>query len=197
MPLKVVKPSAAVTDVIREHLGQISSVGRFRTQRLSAAAPASLSLAAPHPVYNLGLSDVKGRNALGKAKLTGWRYLVMEDGDAIAAAEAVQPSARAKPLFSHTNEGPFVDSTAKAIEAAEQLPEIKKGQYELRVLRVPALYLVALWLRSGAKSRGDIFIPLDPAPPGIKGGEQLSADDFNAALLSLKAERGETTKTSS
>jgi len=198
MPLKVVKPSAAVSEVIREHLGDISSVGRFRTERLSAASPANLSLAAPHPVYNLGLSDIKGRSALAKAKLTGWRYLVLEDGAAIAAAEAVQPSARAKPMFSHTNEGPFVGSTAKAIEEAEQIPEIQKGQYELRVLRVPALYLVTLWLKSTkAKSQGEIFIPLDPTPPGIKSGERMNADELNAALLSLKAERGDTTKTSS
>src|SRR5262245_59825307 len=147
MPIKAAKPSAAVSNVIREHLVDISSVGRFRTKRLAAAAPASLSLAAPHRVYTLGLSDIKGSNPDGKAKASAWRYLVLENGSAIAAAEALQPTASAKPVFSHTNESAFVDATAKAIEAAEQLPVVRAGQYELAVLRVPALYLVAVWLR--------------------------------------------------
>jgi hypothetical protein len=198
MPLKVVNPSAAVTETIREHLFQTASLGRFRTRRLAAAAPSGLSLAAPHRMYNLGLADIKGANPVAKAKLTAWRYLVVENNSVIAAAEAVQKTPSAKPLFSNTNEGPFVDSMAKAIEDAEQVPEVQAGQFELSVLRVPALYLIALWLKSsGSKSKGDIFIPLDPAPPGMKAGERMSSADFTAALLQLKGERGKSTGTSS
>jgi hypothetical protein len=198
VPITVVKPSAAVLDVVREHLVRISTLGRFRTKRLSAAAPASLSLAVPHRVYNLGLSDIKGANPIGKARPSAWRYLVVEEGTVIAAAEAIQRTANAKPLFSNTNEGAFVDSMAKAVEAAEQLPEVEAGNYELAVLRVPALYVIALWLKgAGAKRPDDIFIPLEPAPAGLKAGERMSAGDLNAALLTLKAERGKSTSTSS
>ncbi|MEP7309189.1 MAG: hypothetical protein ABJA98_27105 [Acidobacteriota bacterium] len=116
----------------------------------------------------------------------------------IAAAEAIQRTANAKPLFSNTNEGPFVASTAKAIEAAERLPEVEAGNYELAVLRVPALYVIALWLKgAGAKPPDDIFILLEPAPTGLTGGERLDVRDFNAALVALKAERGKSTATSS
>jgi len=88
--------------------------------------------------------------------------------------------------------------TAKAIEAAEHLPEVEAGNYELAVLRVPALYVIALWLKgTGAKPPDDIFIPLEPAPTGLTGGERVSARDFNAALVALKAERGKSTTTSS
>jgi len=198
VPITIVKPSTAVAAVVREHLVRMSTLGRFRTKRLSAAAPASLSLAVPHRVYNLGLSDIKGANSVGKAKPSAWRYLVVEEGTVIAAAEAIQRTANAKPLFSNTNEGPFVDSTAKAIEAAEHLPEVEAGNYEIAVLRVPALYLIALWLKgAGTKPPDDIFIPLDPAPAGLTAGERLNARDFNAALVRLKAERGKSTSTSS
>ena len=198
MPITVAKPSTAVANVVREHLVRVANLGRFRTKQLSAAAPADLSLAVPHRVYNLGLADVKGRNPLGKAKPSAWRYLVLEQGAVIAAAEAVQRSPSAKPLFSHTNEGPFVESTAKAIEAAEQLPEVETGKYELAVLRVPALYVVALWLKgTGTKPPDDILIPLDPAPAGLTAGERLTAKDFTAALIALKAERGKSAGASS
>jgi hypothetical protein len=198
MPIKVVTPSSAVSNVIREHLTRISTLGRFRTRRLSAAAPASLALAVPHRMYNLGLSDIKGAKSTAKAKPTAWRYLVLEGTTVIAAAEAIQKSASAKPQFSNTNEGAFVDSTARAIEAAEQLPEVKTGQFELAGLRVPALFVIALWLKGvGAKSPGDIFIPLEPAPQGVTAGERLSAADFNALLVRLKKERGTTSSKSS
>jgi hypothetical protein len=198
MPIKVAAPSSAVASVIREHLVRISSLGRFRTPRLGAAAPASLALAVPHRVYNLGLTDIKGTKSTAKAKPTAWRYLVLEGNAVIAAAEAIQKTSTAKPLFSNTNEGPFVDSTARAIEAAEQLPEVKAGQFELAVLRVPALYVIALWLKAvGSKKTGDLFIPLEPAPRGLTSGERMSAADFNAALVTLKRERGSTTGKSS
>ena len=198
MPLNAMKPSAAVAEVIRGHLAEMANLGRFRTARLRAAAPVSLSLAVPHPMYNLGLSDIAGRNPLGKAKLTAGRYLVLEGEQAVATAEAVQPSARAKPVFSHTNEGPFVASTAAAIEAAEQLPEVKAGSYELAVLRVPALYVMALWLKGGTrKAPADILIPLSPAPPGLTAGERMTAEAFCKALAALKKQRGKSTATSS
>lgn len=197
MPLKVIKPPTVVAEVVRGHLGQMSAVGRFRTERLRSAAPTALSLAVPHPVYILGLSDIKGLNPLAKAKLKAWRYLVLEGTDVIATAEAVQQTASAKPVFSQTSEGPFVASTAAAIEAAEQIPEVKAGQFELAVLQVPALYMVALWLRGSAKAKNDIFIPLEPVPRGIKAATRMTAAEFGAALLALKAERGKTTSTSS
>lgn len=191
MPLNVRKPSAAVTGVIRGHLSEMASLGRFRTQNLRGAAPAGLSLAVPHPMYNLGLSDIKGRAALAKAKLTAWRYLVLDGEAVVATAEAVQSTARAKPVFSHTNEGPFVASAGAAIAAAEGFPEVKKGAYEVAFLRVPALYVMALWLR-GAEGGGspDLLVPLDPAPAGLEAGERVTAEAFWEALKALKAARG-------
>lgn len=198
MSLKTIEPSVAITDVIRGHLTEIASHGRFSTKNLRSAAPADLSLAAPHPMYNLGLSDIKGRNALGKAKLTAWRYMVLEGGKAIATAEAVRMTPRSKPVFSHTNEGPFVTSTAAGIEAAERLPEVKAGQYELAVLRVPALFVMALWLKDvSAKKSGDILVVLEPAPPGLTAGKRMTAEEFTEALAAMKATRGKTTATSS
>jgi hypothetical protein len=198
MPLSTIKPSAAVANVISGQLTRMATLGRFRTERLRGAAPADLSLAAPHPMYNLGLADVKGRDPLAKARLTAWRYLVLDGEEVVATAEAVQSSPRAKPVFSHTNEGPFVTSAAAAIVAAEQSPGVKAGRYKLTVLRVPALYVMALWLQdSNKKAPEDILIPLDPAPAGLKAGAEMTAEAFGEALAELKAERGRTTSKSS
>ncbi len=45
------------------------------------------------------------------------------------------------------------------------MPQIAKADYELRLLKVPAVYLVALWLHGGNE---DILIPLGQPPAGLK-----------------------------
>ena len=57
-------------------------------------------------MYNLPHRH-EGTNPVAKVKLTAWRYLVVENNVVTAAAEAVQKTPGAKPLFSNTNEGPF------------------------------------------------------------------------------------------
>jgi hypothetical protein len=47
----------------------------------------------------------------------------------------------------HVNAGPFVEGFVRAVPAAEHSSEADADDYEVRELRIPALYVVALWLR--------------------------------------------------
>ncbi|MGH3927490.1 MAG: triple tyrosine motif-containing protein, partial [Pseudonocardiaceae bacterium] len=55
------------------------------------------------------------------------------------------------------------------------------GDYEVRLLRIPALYFVALWLKD-EKGRDDILIPLDPAPAPFEPGRSYRPDEVLAEL---------------
>lgn len=191
MPLTINKPTEAVSNVIREHLEQRATNGQFRTAQLRAAAPSALSLAAPHPTYNLGLDDIGSANALSKAELTTWSYVILDGEQSIATAEALPASGNSQPVFASTSEGPTAASIGTAIAVAESLPEVAEKTYELRVLRVPALYVTALWLKSGGRTTADdLFVPLEPAPAGLTAEQKLTADAFLKTLTELKAERG-------
>lgn len=73
--------------------------------------------------------------------------------------------------FSHFFEGPYLASTQRALRQAEALTM----DFEPRLLSVPELYMLTLWLRrdltadpaSGALDPADLLVPLAPAPPGI------------------------------
>jgi hypothetical protein len=73
--------------------------------------------------------------------------------------------------FSHFFEGPYVTSTERALRQAETLTQ----PYQPRLLSVPGLYMLTLWLHGDTDSDGadgdpaatDLLVPLAPAPPGI------------------------------
>jgi len=74
--------------------------------------------------------------------------------------------------------GPFPAATAAVIDRAEDLPEVRAGDVELRILEVNALHLTAAWLAGDEQ----VFIPLEPAPPFVHAGQAYAEDTFFTAL---------------
>jgi hypothetical protein len=121
----------------------------------------------------LGLSDLVAGKGLDAARPTGWRYLVQEGDNVLASAETVVGS-RGEQVFSAFNEGRFVDSSAKAMRAAREFPEVGQGGFELRLLNVPGLYVLALWLHN-PQGKGDLLQPLAPSPVETPGDRPAPA----------------------
>ena len=109
----------------------------------------------------------------------------------LAAAEASATGPTSRAVFSHTNEGSFVQSAAAALAELEAWPQVKSGKFALGLLRVPALHVLALWLRDeDHKDGGDLLVPLAPAPAPLVAGRQIGAKDFQTALQALARGRG-------
>jgi hypothetical protein len=162
---------------------------------LSFVADGGVDIHLPHPVYNLGLSDLVSGKGLSAAVLVSWRYL-LSDGESTAMAEVTQSSGTQSSVgqthsFSMLNRGPFVASLVQTVDAAEKNATLQAGNYEVAVLHVPALYAMALWLRSQTPGGGTL-IPLTPAPASLTAGQSYTEQAFVQALLpsaeqSLKA----------
>ena len=118
------------------------------------------------------------------ARATGWRFLVEEATEPVAAAEVQDKTGAALPA--QLTEGQFVRSTAEGLRAAETLAPVQEAAYELRLLRVPALYLVALWLH--ATEREDLFLALEPAPAPFEPGRPYTATEFSELAAGLARE---------
>jgi hypothetical protein len=82
---------------------------------------------------------------------------------------------------SQFTEGPFVDATDKAVKIVRKLPKLKAAGFELRLLRIPAVYQMALWLHS---TNEDLMVPLEPSSIG-KEGKAMPADEFFGDLAEL------------
>jgi hypothetical protein len=172
MPLKPVEPPAAVRSAAAAHVHQLATPhGIFPALR--DVVRQELALVAPHRVYTLGLDAVLEKGLEGAAS-AGWRYQVT-DRDQIVASAVLAGDAGESPLL---NSGPFVSSTVTAIDDLESRPEIAQGEFELRLLKVPGLYVVAAWLVGERR----LIAPLAPTPSFLEAGRLYTEEDFVAAL---------------
>ncbi|MCC2280684.1 hypothetical protein LKL35_35590 [Streptomyces sp. ET3-23] len=166
MPLHVPPAPAPALRSVRAALGSPTAVRAARTPSLKSAQT-SLTPELPLPVHVL--EPVALHGGAPRTRLTGWRFLVRGGGRSIAAAETMlTPDGWA---FSHFFEGPYLASTELALHQAELLT----SPHQPRLLSVPGLYMLTLWLHgditaeasSGVLAPGDLLVPLAPAPPGI------------------------------
>lgn len=155
MPLHVHPAPAPALRSVLAALVSPTAVREARTPALrSAQGPLSPEL--PLPVHVL---ERIGPNGLAPAtRLAGWRFLIRGSEQAVAGADTMlTPDGWA---FSHFFEGPYIASTELALRQAETVTP----PYQPRLLSIPELYMLALWLHgdieadaSGGRSPPPIF----------------------------------------
>lgn len=165
MPLHMPAPPSGIPETVRSKLRALADDSRFSTPALRLAERDQLDVTTPHQVFTIGLDDIEAGAGLEAARPVGWRYLITGGGEVIASAETAEgPNGTPEPA--QFTEGRFVGATATAVRSAHALPQLEKANFELRMLRIPALYLMALWLHSPAT---DLLVPLAPSPIGKEG----------------------------
>jgi hypothetical protein len=172
MPLRSLEPPEAVRRAAAAHVHQLATPqGIFPALR--HVARENLELVAPHRIYTLSLGAVV-EGGFEEARPSGWRFLIADNKRVVASAEVAGDGGEAPSV----NGGPYVSSTATAIDELERLPMIAGGAFELRILKVPALYIVAAWLVDETR----IVVPLAPTPSYLEAGHPYSEEEFLAAL---------------
>ena len=178
MPIHTVTSSPEAIKVVLENVPRhlLAAPANSRS-RAMAESMDNVSVTQPHRVFVASLADVLAKQVLANASESTTRYfLVDNDSEPFAAAEVSGQD------FAHVNEGPFVGGTARAMIAAEELGQTAPHDYELRLLRIPSLYTVAVWLSAAAD---DILIPAEPAPAPLVADRPYNEADFTNALMPL------------
>jgi hypothetical protein len=166
MPLHVPPAPAPALRTVLMALGSPTAVREARTPALrSAQGPLSPEL--PLPVHVL--DQIVPSGGAPYTRLTGWRFLIRSGERAVAAAETMLTADGW--TFSHFFEGPYLSSTERALRQAESM----HTPFQPRLLSIPELYMLTLWLHgdtdadasSGTPLPTDVLVPLAPAPPGI------------------------------
>lgn len=165
MPLHVPPAPAPALRTVLTALGSPTAVREARTPSLlRSQGPTTPEL--PLPVHVLDELSPAGAAA---TRLAGWRFLIRCGERSVAAADTMlTPDGWA---FSHFFEGPYIASTERALRQAETMSQ----PYQPRLLSVPSLYMLTLWLHGDCTADGaeghpaatDLLVPLAPAPPGI------------------------------
>jgi hypothetical protein len=166
MPLHVPPAPAPALRSVLTALGSPTAVRDARTPALqSVQGPLSPELPLPVHVLNRAAAD----GGAPRTRLTGWRFLIRSGDRAVAAADTMLTADGW--AFSRFFEGPYLTATERALRQAETLHK----PYQPRLLSVPELYMLTLWLHEdteaepseGSPAPDDLLVPLAPAPPGI------------------------------
>lgn len=185
MPLRVPTPPTEGMEIINAALSGLLSTPRLAAGVLSEGVASrsllNLSATAPHLTYFVGLHDVVQGRVLSAARPTGWRYLLLDGETARAAVEVTVNDDGAVEEFSHVDEGPFVESMVTGVMFAEEFEANRRGEYELRLLSVPSIYLIAIWLHGA----DDWLVPLDPVPGGLDTQTAYTEEEMFSSLSDL------------
>ncbi|WEH42931.1 hypothetical protein OG233_27365 [Streptomyces sp. NBC_01218] len=184
MPLHVPPAPAPALRCVLAALGSPSAVREARTPALrSVQGPLTPELPLPVHVLDRATTD----RPAPATRLAGWRFLIRAESGIVAAAETVLTADGW--TFSHFFEGPYLASTERALRQAESTATL----HQPRLLSVPDLYMLTLWLHgdtgadptSGTVAPNDILVPLAPAPTGIAAHRPYRAADL-LPVLSLR-----------
>lgn len=180
MPLKPKKLTKQAVALIRRSLVKLHHPGR-------RVKPGSeLIIAAPHKRYTITVKEAL-TGELDRASFSGWRFIILDGVKPIATVSLRVDRKTRKLLFSHFGYGPFVRNTVKGILRAEKLDD---ADYELRLLTIAGLNIVALWL---AGKKEDYLMPIPPTHRLLKPFSMQSPAVFferirTAAKARLEAE---------
>jgi hypothetical protein len=163
-----------------------TSAPKTENTGISFAGPDGIAIHLPHRVFNISLTDLAQGRSLASASPVAWRFL-LSDGDAAAMAEIAQvpqPNGSQTPTFSMINRGPFVASLVQTVESIGKTSAVVTSNFEVAVVHIPALYVMAVWLQSRVPGSGSI-VPLAPTPAPLNAGQSYTENAFIQALVPL------------
>lgn len=183
MSIKIPTPPKDAMETLYASLERLPSepVGGTTSFLMRDTHSLESSVSYPHKVYNVGLQDLVKGKLVANAYPVSWRYLIRQGNRETAAAEVNYDEAKGGGEFSEFNPGSLADATLREIQKVEHNPDFENKSYELRLLRIPALYVTALWLKDTEGSQ-DLLIPIPPTHPALKAGQTYSPSRMVEAL---------------
>jgi hypothetical protein len=179
MPLLIEKPPKGFEKVLDASVAELVGHGALAMGKRTRPA-----VSAPIRVHHLGADSVAAGKGVAAAQPTGWLVTLTTDGEVRGTIELIPPKPFRKGAeppagvrFGGFTTGPLQRGLAAAIEEAAKI--VGRSKVEVSVLRAPALYLLALWLRD---EKGDRLVPIAPCPPPLHAGESYTAERALAML---------------
>jgi hypothetical protein len=184
MPVTFASPPSDGLSALQQGLQAIRSAQELDPRGGAAlAVPPAPSAMRPHPVYELGLDDLAAGKGMEAARLVAWRYLLVANNQIRQAAEVVHDPRGGGSQFGALTTG-FVTGAEEAFRLVDQMPEVQQRTYEVRALRVPSLYVMALWLKD-LQGDQDRFVVLPPAFAPVQALRPYTTSDLLAILQQL------------
>lgn len=188
MPLQFATPPADSNQALTRGLQQVAQAASGgMLGGASALTAGSSKKLEPHQVFELSLSDLAAQRGFEAARPVSWRYLIVSNQRVVQAAEVLSSPQGGASQFGALTTG-HTRGVEDAFHQAEQLPEVQRGPYEIRALRVPALYVMAIWLKD-LQGTADRFLLLPPVFEPFKTRVVYDRGDLLAVMHRVAAQR--------
>jgi hypothetical protein len=168
---------------LRDGIALLSQRGEFTARALRKVRPEQLTATVPHAVFTLAL-DAARDGVLERAEATGWRYLLGVGTEVMVSADTY-PVENDGYQLAQVTDGPFVRGTAEALAAADAAAEERVEDYELRLLHIPALYLMAVWLHNTREPGQGLFVAIAPTPDGLEANRLYESEELQTQIRRL------------
>ena len=172
MPIKSQIEPVDGRDIIKTALGRRS----HRAQHLTALR-GSPQIGVPLSVYLISGDKALSDDDLSKVELVGWKYPIV-GGDSVGLAFLLITPSGLK--FAGISHGPLPNRLLEAARLADEHLKSLKGEFELRLLEVPALHIYALWL-CGTEGRNGFISLIDGQSPA---SSKLQMENNMQSLIS-------------
>ena len=169
MPIRF--PQAAPQ--IRASFANAANEGLFPME----AVPGAAFLEDIHQVYYVSPDALTAEAMVAAARPVSWRRNTGTVGMPSEAEIDIKLNA-ANTAITSVSEGPFSQAPMRQLNdlAGEGSPE---DDFELRMLRVPELRLMAIWLHGKERN---VVIPLSPCPSELKPGQRYTLENLAEAM---------------
>lgn len=176
MAIRFPTPPASLSELAAK-----PSAGRLPRPRLPfGGKPEAREVVPAFPVYTVGLDDLlaAGSAEASATRPPSWRFSRFDrDGN----PEVVELTDDASGGAQATGDDRFSQQIREALAIAEDDDRAGAATYEARLLRIPALSAIALWLH--ARPEVDLFVPTGHVP-GLEG-RVYDDDAFMTAVRAL------------
>jgi hypothetical protein len=175
------QPPLDLLESVKAELNMHLENEQFTLSAMRGLVAQSVTLDSAHKVFNLGLDEIIANKGLTDLKPNAWRFLVHSGSTPVAAAESTLTGATRTSQLASVNSGAFVSGTVDAFSAANNETSLQASDYEPRLLRIPALYVFALWLHTKG-GVGDTIRVITPAPNYLQVGRAYTPKEFLSLL---------------
>jgi hypothetical protein len=189
MAIQIATAPALGLEIVRQTL----PLPNFQLVALGAeGAPAAnvqpqQEVKAPYPIYTATIDGLAG-GGLSSAQLTAWQYVIESGGVVESTAEVAVADFNADPevALDYASEQPasYAQALLAAVDDANARPEsaAAAGDFELRILRVPSLYILAIWLQRAGE---DVLRLVRGSRAGLVAGRWVTETEFLQAIRPL------------
>jgi hypothetical protein len=175
------RPSAAAPPdahlILASHLRELFNRGPV-PKALAGLSAQAMSATQGYQVYSVNLDDLSAGRLLDAARPQSWRYLLLEHGAAVAEAD-LQTDASGASRVVAVHRGPSAGGTAQALSAMAGTPALAQDDYEPRLLEIPGVHFVGLWLAGQA---GQYIVPIAPDRSSLPRNQVLKEEEVLPVL---------------